>query len=171
MTKTKQKTRERALRFQYDSGYVHVFKYDPEEGDYILAVVLDPDGTVEESGQHRNGKYVELTREQSEMAREWQKTAQQKNRERTGGLHSNNDPETKPRQPSKQLESAVKAMQLYHGSTTASIRDQTKLERQARNKVRAIAKSKGMAEYDVFDQISREAIRRGPLTPIPGKDY
>lgn len=86
----KKKTREHALRFQYDSGYVHVFKYDPKEGDYILAVTLDPDGGIDDNGKHRDGRFVELTREQFEASREWQKKAQKKNRRLHGGLHSNN---------------------------------------------------------------------------------
>ena len=76
--------------------------------------------------------------------------------------------------PSKQLEAAVKAMQLYHGSVWsvwASVRDQSKLERQARSKIRSIAKARGMDEHVAFEQISREASRRGPMTPMPGKDY
>lgn len=86
-------TRERKLRFQYDSGYVHVLKYDPEEGEYILAIVLDPDGEIESSGQHRSGRYVEVSQRQLDEARTWQKEAQRKLRKRTGGIHSQNDPQ------------------------------------------------------------------------------
>lgn len=80
-------TRERALHFQYDNGYVNVFKYDPEQADYILAVVLDPDGDDVEWGQHHNGMVVQLTDKQFQTARKWQLAEQATQRKRTGGLH------------------------------------------------------------------------------------
>ena len=79
--------RQRALRFQYDNGGVWVYKYDPEEKDYILALSLDPDGEIDEWGYHRNLKLVELTDKQLQSVRQWQIDAQHENRRRTGGLH------------------------------------------------------------------------------------
>ena len=76
------------LHFQYDSGYVHVFKFDPEEDDYILAIVLDPDGEIEEGGQHRDGRFVEITPKELNDSRAWQLSAQKRNRAKRGGLHS-----------------------------------------------------------------------------------
>lgn len=79
--------RPRALRFQYDNGGVWVYKYDPEEADYILAISLDPDGIIDQWGYHRDGQLVELTDKQMESARQWQIDTQRANRKRTGGLH------------------------------------------------------------------------------------
>ena len=79
--------REPALLFQYDNGYVHIFKYDSVEEDYVFALDLDPDGEIDEVGYHRNGKPVQLTDKQFQKARQWQLDAQRENRRRTGGLH------------------------------------------------------------------------------------
>jgi hypothetical protein len=72
--------------------------------------------------------------------------------------------------PSKQLEDAVRAFQLYHGSEGMRIRDQQKLYDRSQRAAERIAKSKGMSVGDVVDQLDREARRRGPVIPIPGKD-
>jgi len=71
---------------------------------------------------------------------------------------------------SKQLDSAVRAFQLYQGSMGCRIRDQQKLYERANRACERIAKSKGMNVSDVVEQVSREASKRGAIIPLPGKD-
>lgn len=73
--------------------------------------------------------------------------------------------------PSKaQLERAVKAAQLYAGALCSDIRTAQKLYNRAKRAAESIATSTGMSFADVFEQVSREASRRGSICPRPGKD-
>lgn len=74
--------------------------------------------------------------------------------------------------PRPKGESAVKPMQLYLGSVDwASVRDQDKLYRRAKRAVDAICKRYGMEVAHCWNQVEAEAKRRGPIRPMPGKDF
>jgi hypothetical protein len=71
----------------------------------------------------------------------------------------------------KDLEAAVKAAQLYAGcGATMRITDAQKLYRRLHKAVERVATRRGMSFSDAHDQITREASRRGPICPTPGKD-
>ncbi len=73
--------------------------------------------------------------------------------------------------PKKQLENAVKALQLYYGSENyASLKAQEKLYNKAKNLIEKLADGLGMEYNDVYSQVSNEANKRGKIRPVPGKD-
>ena len=71
--------------------------------------------------------------------------------------------------PKKQLEKAVEAIQLYHGSTDCRMNDQQKLYDRAKALIKALADKLNMDSFDVWDQVKKEADKRGKITPIPGR--
>ena len=76
-----------------------------------------------------------------------------------------------PKPPKALLERAVKAAQLYCGSTGAHILDQQKLYKRLRRDVESVAKKSGMDTHSAHDQIVAEAKKRGCIRAVPGKDY
>lgn len=71
----------------------------------------------------------------------------------------------------KQLESAVRLAQLYQGAFEFSpIRDQERLYRRLLAIVGRIADAADISTTDAFEQVTREARRRGSIRPTPGKD-
>jgi hypothetical protein len=65
----------------------------------------------------------------------------------------------------------VRAWQLYAGlGGRARVRDEQRLYERAQKLTSRVATKRGMDPYDAENQISAEARRRGPITPIPGKD-
>ncbi len=71
----------------------------------------------------------------------------------------------------KDIESAVRAAQLYIGcGTTTRIADQQRLYNRMTTKIAAVAKRRKMDTLDAHDQIVKEAKRRGGICPLPGKD-
>ena len=72
---------------------------------------------------------------------------------------------------SKLIEDAVIANQKYAGSLGARRRDTEKLYSQYIKAVERVAKHYNMDYNDASDQIGNEASRRGPITPLPAKDY
>lgn len=73
--------------------------------------------------------------------------------------------------PKALLERAVKAAQLYCGSTGARVRDQQRLYERMQRNVEAVARKAGMDTDSTHEQIIAEAKRRGCIAPLPGKDY
>jgi hypothetical protein len=73
--------------------------------------------------------------------------------------------------PKALLERAVKAAQLYCGSTGARIRDQQKLYKRLQRDVESVVKKSGADTQSAHDQIVAEAKKRGCIRGIPGKDY
>ena len=72
----------------------------------------------------------------------------------------------------KWIDDDVKAFQLHAGADGfCSMRDQQKLYKAMMKTVERVAKKTGMSEQAVFDQLSAEAARRGPIRPTPAKDY
>jgi hypothetical protein len=70
-----------------------------------------------------------------------------------------------------QLNKAVRLAQLYQGSlTTTHIHFQQKLYNQMNRAIERIANDNEMSFTDCARQINDEALRRGPITPQPGKD-
>jgi hypothetical protein len=73
--------------------------------------------------------------------------------------------------PKQQLERAVKLSQLYAGSIgTVNIKDTQRLYDNLKKVVTSIADKLGMDVTDVFEQVSKEAQKRGKIIPIPAKD-
>lgn len=70
-----------------------------------------------------------------------------------------------------QVEKAVKAAQLYHGSEGLYVKTQQRFYDRMMKLVNAIADKHGADRQSVFDQITAEARRRGKISPLPGKDY
>jgi len=71
----------------------------------------------------------------------------------------------------KDIEAAVRAWQLYAGcGGHARVRDQQKLYTRAMRLTDKVATKRGMDANDAHDQLTREARRRGPICPMPGKD-
>jgi len=70
----------------------------------------------------------------------------------------------------KELEKAIRSFRLYHGSSGCRLGDQQKLYTRALRACGRIAIAKNMAVSDVVEQIGAEAMRRGGIMPIPGKD-
>ena len=69
------------------------------------------------------------------------------------------------------LEKAVKSMQLFLGSlSSARQKDVEKLNERITKLSDRMAKKMGSPENIVWLSIMHEAKRRGPITPIPGKD-
>ena len=72
----------------------------------------------------------------------------------------------------KDVEEAVKAAQLYHGSAREHMRikDEQKLYDRMQRKIDAVARRRGIDRNAAYEQIVGEAKRRGGITPVPGKD-
>lgn len=72
----------------------------------------------------------------------------------------------------KDVEEAIKAAQLYHGSARAQMRikDEQKLYDRMQRKIDAVAKRRGIDRNEAYEQITSAARSRGGITPIPGKD-
>lgn len=76
-----------------------------------------------------------------------------------------------PRGPAKDVEAAVHAARLYHGSLDGTrIRDAQKLYERMVRKIDAVAKRRKIDRDSAYRQIADEARRRGAITPVPGKD-
>lgn len=75
-----------------------------------------------------------------------------------------------PKIPKAKVEAAVKAVQLYAGSTSCRIHDSQRLFTRMHAKIDAVVKATGMDRDDAHAQIAAEARRRGPICPMPGKD-
>jgi len=73
--------------------------------------------------------------------------------------------------PSRVIEAAVRATRLYLGSTSCRMRDQQRLYERMNRLIDGLAERTGMEPSGVRFQIGTEANRRGPIAPIPGKDY
>lgn len=74
--------------------------------------------------------------------------------------------------PKRQLENAVKVMQLYLGALDRTrLVDQQNLYKKINDLVKKIADTLGMSFEDVWSQIEGEAKKRGKIIPKPGKDY
>jgi hypothetical protein len=73
--------------------------------------------------------------------------------------------------PKGPLNRAVKAFQLYAGSTAVPIATSQKLYRLAMKQADKISEITGVDKTSVVEQLSNEAIRRGRIVPVPGKDY
>ena len=69
------------------------------------------------------------------------------------------------------LEKAVMAAQLYLGAEGLPIRVQDRFYKRMQRAVASVAKKRDLPEQFANDEITREAIRRGRITPRPGKDY
>jgi len=67
------------------------------------------------------------------------------------------------------VEKAVLAARLYHGSAGLPIRVQQRLYDRKRRAADAVRRRTGA--QDAGEQIEREALRLGPVMPSPGKDY
>jgi hypothetical protein len=80
------------------------------------------------------------------------------------------NPRRNPATRNKDLEAAVKAAQLYHGSTACNVRDAQKLYTRMQKACDRVAKACGNTFENVMQQVGAEASRRGPITPTPGKD-
>ena len=77
----------------------------------------------------------------------------------------------KPKAPAKDVEAAVRAAQLYHGALgKLRIRDEQRLYESMTRKIDAVARRRQMDRDTAYRQIADEARRRGPITPMPGKD-
>lgn len=79
-----------------------------------------------------------------------------------------------PHPPKRQLEAAVRDMQVYLGASrpgTVRVRDAQKLYDRVRKKVDRIADKAGISVESAWDQIEAEARRRGVVSPMPGKDF
>jgi len=72
---------------------------------------------------------------------------------------------------SKELDSAVKAFQLYLGSSGIRMKDQQKLYSRAMRAAEKIAKKRKMDLTDVFEQLTAQAKTRGAIIPLPGHHY
>lgn len=72
--------------------------------------------------------------------------------------------------PKKQLENAVRAYQLYLGSSGCRMQDQQKLYDRLHLMIDRIAEKFGMDPNDVDRQILKEAEKRGKIIPTPAKD-
>lgn len=71
-----------------------------------------------------------------------------------------------------EAEKAVKAMQVYLGSVgRVYFRDEQRLYNRAMKHVDKIADAMRAGRSDVWEQIEREARKRGVKSPMPGKDY
>lgn len=75
----------------------------------------------------------------------------------------------------KLVEKAVLSARLYEGSARCLMRDQQKLYDRMHRSIEAVThhfqeQGKNVSPTDIESQIIREASRRGPLTPQPGKD-
>ncbi len=77
---------------------------------------------------------------------------------------------TGKRPPKKTLEAAVRASQLYAGSMSCRIGDQQKLHTRLSKLAERLSTITGLDVGDVLQQVGREARRRGPICPMPGKD-
>lgn len=73
------------------------------------------------------------------------------------------------RRITKAVARAVHLARLYAGSLATPIRVQQRLYQRMRTASLAVARATGVE--DAPSQISAEAARLGPLTPMPGKDY
>jgi len=69
------------------------------------------------------------------------------------------------------IERAVALAQLYCGSLGLPIKTQQRFYDRMMRAVQGAAKSAGTTATDAFEQIDREARRRGCTVPRPGKDY
>lgn len=70
------------------------------------------------------------------------------------------------------LEGAVHAARIYHGSESyTSIRNQQRLYTKMMQAIARAARTLEMDETSVAIEIGAEAARRGPIRPIPGKDF
>jgi hypothetical protein len=70
------------------------------------------------------------------------------------------------------IEKAVAEMQLYLGSVDyADVRTQARLHKRVMRTVQKIAEKRGMGAADVWEQLSKEALVRGVIRPLPGKHY
>ncbi len=80
-------------------------------------------------------------------------------------------PAKPPKKIAKDIEAAVHAAQLYIGKgLTMRIADGQKLYKSMNRKIAVVAKRRGMDEADAYQQIMREAKRRGGILAMPGKD-
>jgi Skp family chaperone for outer membrane proteins len=75
------------------------------------------------------------------------------------------------RRPKTTIENAVKAAQIYQGSSGSRVRDQDRLYQRMERAVQSLAKKMNMDYNNAFDQITGEAQRRGAITAMPGKHY
>jgi hypothetical protein len=75
-----------------------------------------------------------------------------------------------PAPSKKDLDAAVKAMQLYLGSVDfASLKDQQRFHTRASRAVSKVATVAGIDDIAAWEQIEKEARRRGLVRPVPGK--
>lgn len=71
----------------------------------------------------------------------------------------------------KQIEAAVRAWQLYHGSSGyVPIRTQQRLYDRAKRLSATLARRYQMSERDVIAQLTTEASKLGHIRPQPGRD-
>jgi len=69
------------------------------------------------------------------------------------------------------LDRAVKAFQLYAGSSAVPIATSQKFYRLAMKHADRIVELSGNDKTNVVEQLTTEANRRGRIVPTPGKDY
>jgi hypothetical protein len=72
-----------------------------------------------------------------------------------------------PKRIPKAVESAVRAAQIYAGSTACGVRDAQKLYTKMQRAFGGIERKYGTA---AVESVQREAQRRGAICPVPGKD-
>jgi hypothetical protein len=74
--------------------------------------------------------------------------------------------------PKSLLNQAVKLMQLYIGSDNkVNIKTAQKFYDNLMKIINKLSNITGNTEDNLFNQIEKEAKKRGIITPLPGKDY
>ena len=71
--------------------------------------------------------------------------------------------------PKKLIQATVRLMQMHHADKASFPAAQKIYDRLIKN-IQKIEGMTGPIDPPVFEQISREAMRLGPITPMPGKD-